>query len=286
MANLDVPSTLLSNSSSNLSKNAPHNSDDLLLYDQSFQSRLLVGTALYSSPEVMANAIDASGSEMITLSLRRQDPTNKQGQAIWQHIQQSQCALLPNTAGCHSAQEAVTLAQMSREIFETDFIKLEVIGDDYNLQPDPFETVKAAEILIKSGFKVLPYCTDDLVFCQRLLEAGCQVLMPWGSPIGTGKGLMNPYNLQAIRDRFSSTRLIIDAGIGKPSQAMTAMEMGFDGILLNTAIAKAHDPINMAQAFAHAVTGGRQAYLAGLMQTRQTASPSTPVLGTPFWQQK
>jgi len=259
--------------------------DSLKLYDQTFSSRLLVGTALYPSPDIMAQAIKASGSDMVTLSLRRQDPSNNQGQAIWQHIQQSDCALLPNTAGCHSAQEAVTLAEMSREMFNTDFIKLEVIGDDYNLQPDPFETVKAAEILINKGFKVLPYCTDDLVLCQRLLEVGCQVLMPWGSPIGTGKGLMNPYNLQAIRQRFPTISLIIDAGIGKPSQAMAAMEMGYDGILLNTAIAKAHDPITMAQAFAQAVNGGRQAYLAGLMESRQTASPSTPVLGTPFWQQ-
>jgi len=259
--------------------------DSLKIYDQTFNSRLLVGTALYPSPDIMARAIKASGSDMVTLSLRRQDPSNNQGQAIWQHIQQSGCALLPNTAGCHSAQEAVTLAEMSREMFNTDFIKLEVIGDDYNLQPDPFETVKAAEILINKGFKVLPYCTDDLVLCQRLLEVGCQVLMPWGSPIGTGKGLMNPYNLQAIRQRFPTTSLIIDAGIGKPSQAMAAMEMGYDGILLNTAIAKAHEPITMAQAFAQAVNGGRQAYLAGLMESRQTASPSTPLLGTPFWQQ-
>jgi thiazole synthase len=261
------------------------NKSCLKLYDQKFNSRLLVGTALYPSPEVMAQAVEASGSEMVTLSLRRQDPSNKQGQAIWEHIKQSGCALLPNTAGCHSAQEAITLAHMSREMFSTDFIKLEVIGDDYNLQPDPFETVKAAETLIKNGFKVLPYCTDDLVFCQRLLEVGCQVLMPWGSPIGTGKGLMNPYNLRAIRDRFPTTSLIIDAGIGKPSQAMEAMEMGFDGILLNTAIAKAHNPVLMAQAFAQAVKGGRQGYLAGLIESRQTASPSTPTLGTPFWQQ-
>lgn len=263
-----------------------HNKDGLKLYDQELNSRLLVGTALYPSPEIMAKAIEASGSDMVTLSLRRQDPSNNQGQVIWQYIQQSGCALLPNTAGCHSAQEAITLAHMSREMFNTDFIKLEVIGDDYNLQPDPFETVKAAENLIKSGFKVLPYCTDDLVLCQRLLDVGCQVLMPWGSPIGTGKGLMNPYNLQAIRDRFPTTSLIIDAGIGKPSQAMTAMEMGFDGVLLNTAIAKAHNPVLMAQAFAQAVNGGRQGYLAGLMESRQTASPSTPVLGTPFWQQQ
>lgn len=265
----------------------PHSTspDPFRLYHREFESRLLIGTALYPSPEIMAKAIKSSGSAMITLSLRRQDPSNHQGQAIWQHIQQSGCSLLPNTAGCHSAQEAITLAEMSREIFNTDFIKLEVIGDDYNLQPDPFETVKAAEILIKSGFKVLPYCTDDLVLCQRLLEVGCEVLMPWGAPIGTGKGLMNPYNLQAIRDRFPTTSLIIDAGIGKPSQAMTAMEMGFDGILLNTAIAKAHNPITMAHAFSLAVQGGREAYLAGLMESRQTASPSTPTLGTPFWQQ-
>jgi thiazole synthase len=259
--------------------------DPLTLYDEEFNSRLLIGTALYPSPSIMAESIAASGSEIITLSLRRQDPSNNLGHAIWQHIQKSKCSLLPNTAGCHSAKEAITLAHMSREMFDTDFIKLEVIGDDYNLQPDPFETVKAAECLIKEGFKVLPYCTDDLVFCQRLLDAGCQVLMPWGSPIGTGKGLMNPYNLTTIRDRFPKTSLIIDAGIGKPSQAMAAMEMGFDGILLNTAIAKAHTPARMAQAFAQAVTGGRLAYLSGLMEARQTASPSTPVLGTPFWQQ-
>jgi thiazole synthase len=264
---------------------ATHNKDCLKLYDQAFNSRLLVGTALYPSPEVMTQAVQASGSEMVTLSLRRQDPRNKQGQAIWEHIKRSGCALLPNTAGCHSAQESITLAHMSREMFNTNFIKLEVIGDDYNLQPDPFETVKAAATLIKDGFKVLPYCTDDLVFCQRLLEVGCEVLMPWGSPIGTGKGLMNPYNLRTIRDRFPTTSLIIDAGIGKPSQAMEAMEMGFDGILLNTAIAKAHNPVLMAQAFAQAVKGGRQGYLAGLMESRQTASPSTPTLGTPFWQQ-
>lgn len=260
-------------------------SNTLSLYGQDFQSRLLVGSALYPSPEIMSQAIAASGSNIVTLSLRRQDPSNQHGQTIWQHIQQSNCTLLPNTAGCHSAQEAITLAHMSREILHTDYIKLEVIGDDYNLQPDPFETVMAAKTLIKDGFKVLPYCTDDLVLCQRLLDAGCEVLMPWGAPIGTGKGLMNPYNLQAIRDRFPSTCLIIDAGIGKPSQAMAAMEMGYDGILLNTAIAKAHNPILMAQAFAQAVSAGRQAYLAGLMECRQTAIPSTPVLGTPFWQQ-
>jgi len=174
---------------------------------------------------------------------------------------------------------------MSREMFNTDFIKLEVIGDDYNLQPDPFALVEAAEHLIKKGFKVLPYCTDDLVLCKKLLDVGCQVLMPWGSPIGTGKGLMNPYNLETLRERLPDVTLVIDAGIGKPSQAMQAMELGFDAILLNTAIAKAQNPVAMARAFNAAVTGGRMAYEAGTMESRQTASPSTPVLGTPFWQQ-
>jgi len=261
----------------------------LKLYDLNLNSRLLVGTALYPSPQIMADSILASETEMITLSLRRQDPANNQGQSIWQYIQtlseQKTCHLLPNTAGCHSTQEAITIAEMSREMFNTDFIKLEVIGDDYNLQPDPFALVEAAEHLIKKGFKVLPYCTDDLVVCKKLLDVGCQVLMPWGSPIGTGKGLMNPYNLETLRERLPDVTLVIDAGIGKPSQAMQAMELGFDAILLNTAIAKAQNPVAMARAFNAAVTGGRIAYEAGTMESRQTASPSTPVLGTPFWQQ-
>jgi thiazole synthase len=261
----------------------------LKLYDLNLNSRLLVGTALYPSPQIMADSILASETEMITLSLRRQDPANNQGQSMWQYIQtlsaQKTCHLLPNTAGCHSAQEAITIAEMSREMFNTDFIKLEVIGDDYNLQPDPFALVEAAEHLIKKGFKVLPYCTDDLVVCKKLLDVGCQVLMPWGSPIGTGKGLMNPYNLETLRERLPDVTLVIDAGIGKPSQAMQAMELGFDAILLNTAIAKAQNPVAMARAFNAAVTGGRMAYEAGTMESRQTASPSTPVLGTPFWQQ-
>lgn len=256
------------------------------IYGVSLNSRLLLGTALYPSPEVMRAAMSASAAEVITVSLRRQNPADKSGETIWRYIRESGCQLLPNTAGCRSEKEAVTLAQMSREIFATDWIKLEVIGDDYNLQPDPFGLVIAAEKLVKLGFKVLPYCTDDLVLCQRLLDVGCGVLMPWGAPIGTGQGLLNTYALTTLRERLPGITLIIDAGIGAPSQAAQAMELGFDGVLLNTAVAKADDPERMAAAFAQAIDAGRVAFEAGLMEKRQTASPSTPTVGQPFWHQR
>jgi len=259
--------------------------DELILYGERFGSRFLLGTALYNSPELMRASVEASRCEIVTLGLRRQNPGNRDGAAIWQYIQDSGCRLLPNTAGCKSVREVVTLAEMSREMFDTPWIKLEVIGDDYNLQPDPFALVEAAEILIKNGFKVLPYCTDDLILCQRLLDVGCEVLMPWGSPIGTGQGLLNRYNLHTLRERIKHVPLIIDAGLGAPSQAAEAMEMGFDGILLNSAVAKAQNPPLMASAFADAIVAGRNAFLAGLMQKRQTASPSTPTVGQPFWHQ-
>ena len=260
--------------------------DDLLLYGEHFSSRFLLGTALYASPQIMRDAIVSSRCNIVTLGLRRQNPANRDGDAIWQYIQESGCKLLPNTAGCKTVKEAVNLAEMSREIFATPWIKLEVIGDDYNLQPDPFGLVEAAEELIKRGFKVLPYCTDDLVLCQKLLKVGCEVLMPWGSPIGTGQGLLNKYNLRTLRERLPNIPLIVDAGIGAPSQACEAMEMGFDAVLLNTAVAKAQQPALMAQAFGSAIDAGRAAFMAGLMQKRQTASPSTPVVGQPFWHQQ
>ncbi len=261
--------------------------DDILsLYGEQFNSRFLLGTALYRSPAEMCEAIAASGSEFITLSLRRQNPEDNNGHSFWQMIKDTGCKLLPNTAGCRTAKEAINLAEMSRELFETHWIKLEVIGDDYNLQPDPFELVIAAKELIDRGFKVLPYCTDDLVLCLRLKDAGCQVLMPWGAPIGTGQGLLNKYHLQSLRDRIQDIPLIIDAGLGSPSQAAAALEMGYDAVLLNTAVAKADDPALMAKAFAQAIKAGRSGYLAGLMQRRQTASASTPVLGQPFWHQQ
>ncbi|WP_346839502.1 thiazole synthase [Microbulbifer sp. SAOS-129_SWC] len=257
----------------------------LSLYGELFDSRLLVGTALYPSPAAMRASVEASGAEIITLSLRRQNPEQQQGKILWDYIRESGCQLLPNTAGCKTPREVIALAEMSREIFATDWLKLEVIGDDYNLQPDPYGLVEAARELVRRGFKVLPYCTDDLVVCRKLLDVGCEVLMPWGAPIGTGQGLLNRYNLQTLRERLADVPLIIDAGIGAPSQAAEALEMGFDAVLLNTAIAKAHEPISMARAFRLAVESGRCAFEAGLMTKRQTASPSTPTLDMPFWQQ-
>lgn len=247
------------------------------------QSRLFIGTALYPSPEIMQRAILASGAQVITVSLRRQAPGSGGGQAFWDLVRELGKHLLPNTAGCKSVKEAVTTAQMARELFGTHWIKLEVIGDDYNLQPDPFGLLEATRELIAQGFEVFPYCTDDLVLCTRLAEAGCTTVMPWASPIGSGQGLLNPFNLKMIRERLTGINLIVDAGIGKPSDATQALELGYDGVLVNSAVALARDPVAMGAAFEAAVRSGRLAYEAGFMPTRNFASPSTPTLGTPFW---
>lgn len=249
-------------------------------------SRLLVGTAQYPSLDIMQAAILAAETNVITVSLRRQLPGVKSSNTFWDYIKTLSCEILPNTAGCHNAIDAVATAEIAREIFSTNWIKLEVIGDDYTLQPDPFELVKAARILIEKGFIVFPYCTDDLVLCQRLVDCGCEILMPWASPIGSGKGILNPYALSTLRMRFPKTTLIVDAGIGKPSHAVQAMELGFDGVLLNTAISLAQHPIQMAKAFNAAVTAGRDGYEAGLMLERDMANPSTPNIGIPFWHQE
>jgi len=248
-------------------------------------SRLLIGSALYPSPANMEEAIQTSGSQIVTVALRRQSAGVKAGGDFWNIIKSLGIEVLPNTAGCHSAKEAITTAQMAREVFGTNWIKLEVIGDQYNLQPDPFETVKAAEVLIKEGFEVFPYTTDDLVVAKRLADVGCKIIMPWGSMIGSGKGLMNPDNLIAIRKQFPELKLIVDAGIGKPSHAAQAMELGYDAVLLNSAIALAHDPVKMADAFKYAVEAGRLGYESGVMQEREFASASTPTIGMPFWHQ-
>jgi thiazole synthase len=256
------------------------------VYGTTLQSRLFIGTALYPSPQVMLDAIRASQAQVITLSLRRQMPTQTEtNNQFWQMIQELGCHLLPNTAGCYSAEEAIKTARMARELFETDWIKLEVLGDSYNLQPDPFALVQATKTLLDEGFKVFPYCTDDLVLCQRLADLGCEVLMPWGAPIGTGRGLINPYALETIRKRLPDMTLLVDAGIGKPSDAVQAMELGYDGILLNTAVAEALEPAVMASSFAQAINAGRLAYEAGVMPQRDIAKPSTPTLEQPIWQQ-
>jgi thiazole synthase len=253
---------------------------------KSLTSRLFLGTACYPTLDVMQQAIITSGTEVITLSIQRQTPQQSGGESFWQAIKPLGCHLLPNTAGCRDAQAAIRTAELSRELFNTHWIKLEVIGDDYNLQPNPFELVKAARHLIQHGFEVFPYCTDDLVLCQTLVDLGCTILMPWAAPIGSGKGLINPFALETLRYRLPDVTLIIDAGIGKPSHAAQVMEMGFDGVLLNTAIALANHPITMATAFQHAVTAGHLAFKAGIMPERNTAHPSTSLIDTPFWHQE
>ncbi|MDM3872423.1 thiazole synthase [Porticoccus sp. W117] len=256
------------------------------LGNKQLNSRLLIGSALYPSPAIMCDAIRQSGSEVVTVSLRRQNPGEGGGNDFWQQIRELELNVLPNTAGCHSVKEAVTTAMMARELFDTHWIKLEVIGDDYNLQPDPFGLLEATKELIDQGFEVFPYCTDDLVLCQKLVELGCNILMPWGSPIGTGQGLLNPFALKTLRERLPDTTLIVDAGIGLPSHAAQAMELGFDGVLLNSAVALAQDPVTMAKAFGQSIEAGRSANLAGAMPARDIAAPSSPVVGQPFWHQK
>lgn len=249
------------------------------LYDVDFSSRLILGTAQYPSPSVLAEAVRASGAELVTVSLRRESAGERAGEGFWSLIRDLGVRVLPNTAGCHTAREAVTTAQMAREVFDTDWIKLEVIGESDTLQPDVFELVEAARVLSEDGFKVLPYTTEDLVVAERLLDAGCKVLMPWGAPIGSGRGLNNPFGLRSLRAHFPEVPMVVDAGIGLPSHAAAAMELGYDAILLNTAVARAGDPVMMARAFAQAVQAGRAAFLADPMESRDMAQPSTPVFG-------
>ncbi len=256
--------------------------DRLKLYGAEFSSRLLTGTAQYPSPAILSQSIAAAKAEIVTVSLRRESGGSRAGEGFWALIRELGVRVLPNTAGCLSVKDAVTTAQMAREVFDTPWIKLEVIGEEDTLQPDLFGLVEAASILTREGFQVFPYTTEDLVAAEKLLGAGCEVLMPWGSPIGSGRGLNNPYALRSLRAHFPDVPLIVDAGIGAPSHAAAAMEMGFDAVLINTAIAKAGDPVQMARAFALAVEAGRLGYNADLMQARDMAAPSTPVIGRAF----
>lgn len=260
-----------------------HPTRDLSLYGMIVESRLLLGTAGYPSPATLADAVKASTAGIVTVSLRREMAGGRAGQGFLELIRNLGVKVLPNTAGCTTARDAVTTAQMARELFGTSWIKLEVIANDDTLQPDVFGLVEAAETLSRDGFHVFPYTTEDLSVAERLVRAGCQVIMPWASPIGTGRGLINPKALESMRAYFPEATLIIDAGIGAPSQAAAAMELGYDAVLLNTAVAKAADPVRMAQAFAQAIAAGRLGYEAGLMPPRDMAVPSTPVAGTPFF---
>lgn len=251
----------------------------LEFYGQKLSSRLLLGTALYPSPAVMTEAVKASGAEVVTVSLRRETSGGKAGGQFWSLVQSLGVRVLPNTAGCHSVQEAVTTARMAREVFGTNWLKLEVIGNHDTLQPDVFGLVDAARILVSEGFEVFPYTTEDLVVAGHLLDAGCRLLMPWCAPIGTARGPQNLDALRSLRGHFPGVPLIVDAGLGRPSHAATVMELGYDAVLLNTAVAKAGDPVAMAAAFGKAVEAGHEAYSAGLLEPRDMAVPSTPVIG-------
>jgi thiazole synthase len=251
-------------------------------YGTTINNPLLLGTARYPSPAVLDKAVRVSGVEVVTVSLRREAGGSVGGNQFWDLIRDLGVKVLPNTAGCFSVSEAITTAQMAREVFETNWIKLEVVGNRDTLQPDPFGLLEAATILCRDGFEVFPYMTEDLVLAEKLVEVGCRVLMPWGSPIGSGRGLNNEYGLRTLRSHFEDIPIVVDAGIGVPSHAARAMELGCDAVLLNTAVARAGDPIAMARAFSDAVSAGRAAYLATPIEMSDMATPSTPVIGKAF----
>jgi thiazole synthase len=251
-------------------------------YGTTINNPLLLGTARYPSPAILAEAIKRANIEVVTVSLRREAGGGQGGTRFWDLLKSLPVRVLPNTAGCYSAKEAVTTAQMAREVFETPWIKLEVIGNPDTLQPDVYGLLEAAKILCRDGFQVFPYTTEDLIVAERLLDAGCEVLMPWGSPIGSGNGLRNIDALRTLRANIDDVPLVIDAGLGLPSHAAQAMELGYDAVLLNTAVSRAGDPTRMAKAFSDAVAAGHAAFCAGPIEAADFARPSTPIIGKAF----
>jgi len=253
--------------------------DALQIGDSTFSSRLILGSSSYPNPQLMVDALEASGTELVTVAIRRVNVQNPAPESHLDLIRQGGYRVLPNTAGCYTAREATLVAQLAREALDTDLVKLEVIGDDETLMPDVEQLLKAAKTLVDDGFTVLAYANDDPITCRKLADLGCAAVMPLGSPIGSGMGLVNPYNLRIIREVVDDTPLIVDAGIGTASDAAMAMELGYDGILLNTAIAEAQHPVAMARAMRHAVRAGRLAYHAGRIPRRLYAQASSPMEG-------
>ncbi len=241
-----------------------------------FASRLIVGTGKYPSLEVMQAAHAASGAQMVTVAIRRIALDDPSGKTLLDYIDRSRVTILPNTAGCYCARDAILTAQLARELLQTDLVKLEVVGDAQTLHPDPRATLEAAERLVADGFTVLPYTGDDPVVCRQLEEIGCAAVMPLAAPIGSGLGVCNPYAIRTIKER-AKVPVIVDAGVGTASDAAIAMELGVDAILMNTGIAAARDPVLMARAMRRAVEAGRMAYLAGRMTKRLYASASSPM---------
>ena len=254
-------------------------SDSMRIADRVFHSRLFVGTGKYRSNHEMARCHAASGAEVVTVAVRRVNLTDKSKESLLDFIDRTRIFILPNTAGCYTADEAIRTARLAREVGLSNWVKLEVIGDQKTLFPDNAGLLEATSVLAKEGFIVLPYTNDDLVNAQKLVAAGAAAIMPLGAPIGSGLGIQNPTNLRIIRETISEVPLIVDAGVGTASDAAIAMELGFDGVLMNTAIAEAEDSEKMAQAMKLAVEAGRLAYLAGRIQKKLYASASSPLAG-------
>ena len=253
--------------------------DVLRIASREFHSRLIIGTGKYKSFQEMARAHEASGAEIVTVAVRRVNLTDRSRESLLDYVDRKKFFILPNTAGCYTGDEAIRTARLAREVGLSNWIKLEVIGDEKTLFPDNFELVRATETLVKEGFVVLPYTNDDLIYARRLIDAGAAAVMPLGAPIGSGLGIQNPANMRILREMITSVPLILDAGVGTASDATIAMELGADAVLMNTGIAGAQDPILMAQAMQHAVIAGRQAYLAGRMPKKLYAAASSPLEG-------
>ena len=250
----------------------------LLVGGHEFTSRLIVGTGKYTGNEIMVDAIRASGAEMVTVAVRRVDLDRTKEEAILHHLSPDEFFLLANTAGCYTAEDALRYARLARAAGFNEWIKLEVIGDEATLLPDVAATLETAKILADEGFKVMAYTNDDLITALRLEDAGCVAVMPLASPIGSGLGVVNPYFIREIKRRLE-VPIIVDAGVGTASHACVAMEQGVDGVLMNTALAAADDPVRMSHAMKHGVIAGRLAYLAGRMPSREIAVPSSPTAG-------
>src|ERR1700739_212179 len=253
--------------------------DSLVIAGRAFSSRLIVGTGKYRSFHEMQRAHEASGAEMVTVAVRRVNLTDRTKESLLDYVDRAKCFLLPNTAGCYTADKAVRTARLGREVGLSNWVKLEVIGDQQTLFPDTAELLRATEQLVKEGFTVLPYTSDDLIVARRLVEAGAAAVMPLGAPIGSGMGIQNAANLRILRERITEVPLIVDAGGGTASDAAVAMELGADGVLMNTAIAEAQDAVTMAEAMRDAVAAGRKAFLAGRMPKKLYASASSPLSG-------
>jgi thiazole synthase len=254
-------------------------SDQLVIAGRSFGSRLIVGTGKYRSFQEMARAHEASGAEIVTVAVRRVNLSDRSKESLLDYIDRKNFFILPNTAGCYSADEAVRTARLGREVGLSEWVKLEVIGDEQTLFPDTEGLIQATRTLVKEGFVVLPYTNDDLIAARKLIDAGAAAVMPLGAPIGSGLGIQNQANLRILRERITEVPLILDAGVGTASDAAVAMELGADGVLMNTAIAGAQDPVLMAEAMGNAVEAGRKAHLAGRIEKKLYATASSPLTG-------